>query len=129
MIRENRAINLETFRYPPYIQRGYLRRYDELCQLHPHTGVAANDAYENVGMQLRLGADVNSIVVVDALGEELAKLPRIGIEALLNIPPSAVAGDTIFKVQLDPYEYSLRHAGTYLLVQELTQPAVWMALQ
>ncbi len=28
-------------------------------------------------------------------------------------------------MQLDPYENSLRHAGTYLLVSDLTQAAVW----
>ena len=107
----------------------YLRRYDELCQLHPHTGVAANDAHENIGIQLRIGADTTSIVVVDALEEELVKLPRVGIEALLDVPANAVAGDIIFKVQLDPYEYSLRHAGTYLIVENLSQPAVWNALE
>jgi hypothetical protein len=51
------------------------------------------------------------------------------MEALLNVPANAVAGDTIFKVQMDPYEYSLRHAGTYLLVEKLSQPAVWNALE
>jgi hypothetical protein len=107
----------------------YLHRYDELCQKYPHTGVAANDAHENVGIQLKLGDDGSSIVVMDAIGEELAKLPRIAVQALLPIPAKAVAGDTIFKVQLDPYEYSLRHAGTYLILPELSQSAVWGALE
>ncbi|MCE3018374.1 MAG: PHP domain-containing protein [Pirellula sp.] len=107
----------------------YLRRYDELCLLHPHAGIAANDAHENIGVQLRIGADATSIVVVDALEEELVKLPRVGVEALLSVPANAVAGDTIFKVQMDLYEYSLRHAGTYLLVEKLSQPAVWNALE
>jgi hypothetical protein len=32
-------------------------------------------------------------------------------------------------MQLDPYEISLRHAGTHLLVEDLTQEAVWDALE
>lgn len=106
----------------------YLRRYDQLCQIHPHTGVAANDAHENVGIQIRMGDSDTSIVVTDALGDEIVKLPRLGVEKLLSIPPNAAAGDVLLKVQLDPYENSLRHAGTYLLVERLTQSAVWDAL-
>lgn len=106
----------------------YLQRYDELCQIYPHTGVAANDAHENVGIQLRLGANAKTIVVSDALGEELVQLPRVGLENLFNIPADAAAGDLILSVQLDPYEYSLRHAGTYLLVDQLSQKGVWDAM-
>lgn len=106
----------------------YLKRFDELCQVHPHTGVAANDAHENVGIQLKVGSDPKTIVVADALGEELVKLPRLAIESLIPIPADAADGTVLLKVQLDPYENSLRHAGTYLLVSDLTQAAVWDAL-
>jgi hypothetical protein len=106
----------------------YLQRYDELCQIFPHTGIAANDAHENVGIQLRLGKDAKTISVSDALGEELVQLPRIGLENLFNVPADATGGDLILSVQLDPYEYSLRHAGTYLLVDQLDQQGVWAAM-
>lgn len=75
-----------------------------------------------------MGDSDTSIVVTDALGDEIVKLPRLGVEKLLSIPPNAAAGDVLLKVQLDPYENSLRHAGTYLLVERLTQSAVWDAL-
>jgi hypothetical protein len=39
------------------------------------------------------------------------------------------AGDVIFQLRLDPYKNSLRHAGTHLLLTELSQPAVWEALE
>ncbi|XZE35019.1 hypothetical protein SH501x_000503 [Pirellulaceae bacterium SH501] len=106
----------------------YLKRFDELCQIHPHTGVAANDAHENVGIQLKVGSDPKTVVVADALGEELVKLPRLAIEGLIPVPADAAEGTVILRVQLDPYENSLRHAGTYLLVSDLTQAAVWEAL-
>jgi hypothetical protein len=32
----------------------YLKRWDQLCKKAPHTGVAANDAHQNVGLVIRL---------------------------------------------------------------------------
>ena len=106
----------------------YLRRWDELCAVAPHTGVAANDAHQNIGIKVRLGQE-NKVIVEDALGEELLKLERILVAPLLKIPEGAKPGDVLLRMQLDPYEYSLRHAGTHLLVSELTQEAVWEALE
>src|SRR5262249_22611371 len=51
----------------------YLKRYDELCQKFPHTGVSANDSHQNVGLKLRMGKD-DKIVVEDALQEKLIEL-------------------------------------------------------
>jgi hypothetical protein len=106
----------------------YLKRWDELCQLAPHTGVAANDAHQNVGVRIRLGVD-DQLVIEDPLGEELFKVNRLLIAPLLTIPVDAKPGDILFSLQLDRYEYSLRHAGTHLLVSELTRDAVWEALE
>lgn len=105
----------------------YLARWDQLCLISPHTGVAANDAHQNVGVRILLGED-GKVVVSDALGEELLKLERLLVAPLLKIPEEAKPGDVLLKLQLDPYRYSLRHAGTHLLVSELTQEAVWNAL-
>ena len=35
----------------------------------------------------------------------------------------------LFQIRLDPYENSLRHVGTHLLMTELSRPAVWQALE
>jgi hypothetical protein len=35
----------------------------------------------------------------------------------------------LFQIRLDPYECSLRHVGTHLLMPELSQAAVWEALE
>ncbi len=106
----------------------YLRRWDELCQQAPHTGIAANDAHENVGIRLILGAD-NQVIVTDALGEELLKVNRLLVSPFVEIPRDAAEGSELFRLILDPYENSLRHAGTHLLVSELTREAVWDALE
>jgi hypothetical protein len=106
----------------------YLRRWDELCQHAPHTGIAANDAHENVGIRLLLGAD-QQVIVTDALGEELLKVNRLLVSPFIEIPADAAEGSELFRLILDPYENSLRHAGTHLLVSELTREAVWEALE
>jgi hypothetical protein len=106
----------------------YLARWDQLCWVAPHTGVAANDAHQNVGVRVVLGQD-DKVIVMDALGEELLKLERLLVAPVLKIPEGAQPGDVLLKLQLDPYEFSLRHAGTHLLVSDLTQEAVWEALE
>lgn len=106
----------------------YLARWDQLCWVAPHTGVAANDAHQNVGVRVVLGQD-DKVIVMDALGDELLKLERLLVAPVLKIPEGAQPGDVLLKLQLDPYEFSLRHAGTHLLVSDLTQEAVWEALE
>lgn len=106
----------------------YLMRWDQLCQIAPHTGVAANDAHENIGIRIRL-ASPTEVAIEDALGEVLAKLPKLVVAPFLKIPTDANEGDTLFKAQLDPYECSLRHAGTHLLVPSLERDQIFQALE
>lgn len=105
----------------------YLKRYDQLCQIHPHTGVSANDAHQNVGLVLRL-TDAGKVSVEDPLGEKLLELDRAIYEAAQTIPDSAKAGDIVYRLQLDPYAKSLRHVGTHLLMKGFTQADVWESL-
>src|SRR5207237_922923 len=51
----------------------YLRRWDQLCARAPHTGVAANDAHQNVGLVVRL-ADGGRLCFEDVLGKKLFEL-------------------------------------------------------
>ena len=105
----------------------YLRRYDELCQLAPHTGVAGNDAHQNVGLRL-VWTEPDKVAVQDALGETIIEL---GVDDNPVVKPLTVGkqrGDELFRLQIDPYEVALRHVGTHLLMRELTQDEVWEAL-
>lgn len=106
----------------------YLRRWDELCQGAPHTGVSANDAHQNVGVKVRL-ADDNIARVESALEEKLLDLDASTLVGLLPKLKEAKVGDVVFELQLDRYEYSLRHVGTHLLLPELSQAEVWKALE
>jgi hypothetical protein len=106
----------------------YLKRFDQLNQIAPHCGVAANDAHQNVGVRIRL-KDADSVSVEDPIGEVLLTLPKLLAAPVVKIPADAMPGDLLFSLQLDPYEFSLRHAGTHLLVKEFSREGVWEALE
>lgn len=105
----------------------YLRRWDELCRAAPHTGIAANDAHQNVGIVLRL-AEGDKVAIEDALGKKLLELPVGLVPGAEALRRGKHQGDLLARLQLDPYENSLRHVGTHLLLTELSTTAVWDAL-
>ncbi|WP_010582078.1 PHP domain-containing protein [Schlesneria paludicola] len=105
----------------------YLKRWDQLCEIAPHTGVSANDAHQNIGITVRMAED-DKVRVEDGLGEEVLTLEAAVFAALKPIPKDTKPGTSLFELRLDTYERSLRHVGTHLLLRELTQPAVWEAL-
>ena len=106
----------------------YLRRWDQLCERTPHTGVSANDAHQNVGVTIRLAED-NKARFEDALGKKLFDLDAASIATLQPALKDAKVGTILFEARLDRYENSLRHVGTHLLLTELTTAAVWQALE
>jgi hypothetical protein len=106
----------------------YLRRWDQLCEKAPHTGVGANDSHQNVGLVIRL-VEGDKARFEDALGEKLIELPVAGIPKLQELSKGKKPGDVLYRLLLDRYEFSLRHVGTHLLMPELTKQAVWDALE
>jgi hypothetical protein len=106
----------------------YLRRWDELCREYPLTGVAANDSHQNVGLVVRL-AEGDRARFEDALGKRLFELDAASLPALEPLRKDKEPGDVLWQLRLDPYESSLRHVGTHLLLTELSTTAVWEALE
>lgn len=106
----------------------YLRRWDQLCERTPHTGISASDAHQNIGLIVRL-ADDNKARFEDALGKRLFDLDATEIAILQPALKEAKVGDALLEMRLDRYENSLRHVGTRLLLTELTTAAVWQALE
>lgn len=106
----------------------YLKRWDELCVKVPHTGVSANDAHQNVGLVVRW-VEGNNARVEDALGKLLIELNVALIPGSEGLRKGKKIGDELFRIQLDPYENSLRHVGTHLLLTELSETAVREALE
>lgn len=106
----------------------YLKKWDELCQRSPHTGISANDAHQNVGIIVRL-TETRKARVEDALGELLLEVDLAANPGLLLLFKNKKPGEVAFELQLDRYELSLRHVSTYLLMKELTKEGVWDALE
>jgi hypothetical protein len=117
----------EAFSALQHHRADYLRRWDELCAIAPHTGVSANDAHQNVGLTVRL-ADGDKARIEDGSGERLLEVPLAELGDAVTAAPDAKPGAVLFQIRLDPYECSLRHVGTHLLAPELSQAAVWEAL-
>ena len=90
--------------------------------------LSANDAHKNVGMIARW-AEGDRARVEDPLGKLLMELP------MATIPPSILSregkteGDELFRLVFDPYECSLRHVGTHLLVSDFSERGVRKSLE
>ena len=106
----------------------YLRRFDELCQRAPHTGVAANDAHHNTGIKATL-TDNDKIKVIDRLGATLIEFDVNQNPLLAPLVANKRSGDSLFALDLDPYERSFRYVSTHLLVESATEAGVWEALE
>jgi hypothetical protein len=118
----------ETFSALQDYPADYLKRWDQLCEKTPHTGIAANDSHQNVGLVIRLLED-GKARVEDPLGEKLAEIKIATVPKLQAASKDKKSGDVLFKIVLDPYEKSLRHVGTHLLMTELSKSAAWEALE
>jgi hypothetical protein len=108
--------------------KDYLKRWDELCQSAPHTGVSANDAHQNIGLVIRW-SDEETARVEDALGKLLLQPASGSLPNSEELRKGKRVGDVIYKLQLDPYEAALRHVGTHLLLTERTEKGVREALE
>jgi hypothetical protein len=106
----------------------YLKKWHELCRKAPHTGIAANDAHQNVGLVVRL-TEGSKARFEDPLGKNLFEFDFGAIPLLQPLLKDKKTGEVAFQTQLDPYENSLRHVGTHLLLTELSEKAVWEALE
>ena len=90
---------------------GYLRKWDELCQQKPHTGVAAPDSHQNVGLFARR-LDDGKVRLEDASGEQLMELNLKSVPMLQPLVEGKNPGDALFEFQMDPYPTSFHHVGT-----------------
>ena len=106
----------------------YLKRWDELCAIAPHTGVSANDAHQNVGMIVRW-VEGDKAIVEDPLGKQLLELPLSALPSSLGKREDKKVGDELFRLLFDPYENSLRHVGTHLLTTDFNEKAIRESLE
>ncbi len=106
----------------------YLARWDQLCQIARHTGVAGNDSHHNTGASAVL-TELGKIKVLDGVGEPITELDPEKVTLLKALIKDRKPGDRVFAIDLDPYERSFRHVSTHLLLPAQTPEAVHEALQ
>ncbi len=100
--------------------------WDRLNRTRHVVGIAGNDSHQNVGVTVKGGED-GRLDVVDALGKLLAN-PRARDLPLLLFGADPIPGQTLLKVQLDPYDISFGYVSTHLLTRAITEPACFAAL-
>lgn len=106
----------------------YLKRYDELCQIAPHTGIAGDDSHHNQGIRAVLQED-GKVLIEDRLGKKVAELDPSKVSLLKGLVANKKPGDIVLELDLDPYERSFRHVSTHLLLPELNQTEIIRALK
>jgi len=106
----------------------YLKKWDALCAVSPHTGIAANDSHHNQGLRAKR-LDDGKLQLTDGLGEVVTTLDPQKLPLLKPLLLGSKPGDTVFELDLDPYARSFRHVSTHLLMDELSEAAARDALQ
>lgn len=118
----------ETFASIQDYPATYLQVWDRWCQRAPHTGIAANDAHHNQAYRAVV-TTAGELRLEDALGEVITTVDPASFPAIKSLMGDAVAGQTIWEIDLDPYERSFRHVSTHLLINEVTRAQVWDSLR
>lgn len=128
LIRGIQTYPVEAFASLCFRQDEYLRPYDELTQRYRLTAIAANDSHSNAGIVLK-AAEGGKVVLEDILGEPLRVLEASQVAPLVAMPPDAQPGQVLFRLQLDPYDVSMGHVGTFVLADKFTPEAFLAALR
>lgn len=108
----------------------YLAKWDAETPRRPLTGVAANDAHHNMVFVVKMidegSVRLGTIVDPDEKMQTLSALVRPGIRELTR---GHQAGDTLVRLDFDPYDRSFRSVSTHVLARELTEVALRTALR
>ena len=109
-----------------------LARWDELNRTRHITGIAGSDAHQNVGARGVYTAD-GTLRILDTghLNQVLTEIKLNGLTRLLLrlLCGPLVPDRQVFRIDLDPYEQSVRFVNTHLLASECTEPALLDALR
>ncbi len=110
----------------------FLRKWDELNVSRRITGIAANDAHQNVGvLGFYTGGDTLRLTDTGHPGEtskefKLNFFTRLLVRALWG---PLTPDKQLFRVDLDSYERSAHFVNTHILARECTEPALLDALR
>jgi len=109
----------------------FLKRFDQLTVEKRYPGIAGNDSHQNQKLQIA-ALPSGGIEVLDYTDDVVWSDDGLRAKMLL-----AAFGQTkkpaerkiLTTVQLDPYEISMRHVGTFLQIEEVNEHSVRGALR
>lgn len=111
-------------------QTEILRRWDDLNKTRQITGIAANDAHQNVGVRgyyTEEGRLLLRETGTKTIGEyDLNFATRLLLRLFFG---RLEAGKQLFRFEIDPYIQSLRYVNTHFFASELTEEAILDALR
>ena len=98
----------------------FLKRFDRLTASTRLAGIAGNDSHQNQRLKL-VALPEGTVEAYDGTGDQVWKAEGLKaklVRAMLGQAKRPVEKKTLVEVQLDPYEISMRHVGTFLHLQE-----------
>ncbi len=128
---------LNTNRYPDLTIRKIFdrhddihARWDELNKTKTMVGIGAVDAHKNIGVRLVCTNDERLILSdtspkIDQ-GQDVSWLPRWLVRMVFG---EITPGKTIWQIDWDPYERSLRYNNNHLLIKETNEQTIYDALK
>jgi len=109
----------------------FMARYDALTLEAPFAGLAANDSHQNVAFKLVAMPD-GTVEVFDFDSKRVYKAEGIAAKILRNVfgRQTDVSEPTVIAdMKLDPYERSMRHVGTFMQIDGVSEKTVRHALR
>ncbi|NOY41715.1 MAG: hypothetical protein GXP26_07765 [Planctomycetes bacterium] len=112
----------------------FLARFDRLSASTQFSGIAANDSHQNQRLKIEAHPD-GTVIAYDGAGQEVLKTEgfKAGlVMAALGQTKRPTEKKILADVQLDPYETSMRHVGTFLQLkdgQDINEHSVREALR
>jgi hypothetical protein len=109
----------------------FLARFDALTLEGPFAGLAANDSHQNQGLRVMAMPD-GGLEVFDATDDPVWKSQGVAARVLLAAFGCTKTPDQpllLSRIQLDPYEISMRHVGTFLQIDRINEKTVRHALR
>jgi hypothetical protein len=106
-----------------------IAKWDRDAQTHRLTGVAANDCHHNQVFTVS-AIDENTVELGYITSRQTSsRVTTAQVPGVAHLVRGRKPGELIAKLDLDPYERSLRYVTTHILAEELTERAVREALR
>ncbi len=131
-------IILSMRRYPDHVLRTIYQplpeihaRWDELNKERRIVGIGGNDAHQNVGVRGFYTED-DTLLLLETGSDDVVREFELNLltRPLLRWWTGPLEpGEKLFRIDLDPYERSLRFFNTHIIAEELSEEAILAGLE